>query len=153
MLAKCVVFLTVQVWDISSQYLLAWDAMKQSHTHLWSPDLESSVLRDAAGSRKVKGGFDFLHSQLRLLVLHLEVSTLPWLRAQFWFEGKVKEPRSCKLALLLDSFWSGFWFQVKKPTCWLTYLCQASTCFIWFTLHKKRHVWWNRCLERLSDST
>lgn len=41
--------------------------MKQTHTHIWSPDLESSVLRDAAGSRReVKEGFDFLHSQLRL---------------------------------------------------------------------------------------
>ena len=58
--------------------------MKQSHAHIWSPDLESSVLKDAAGSRKeVMEGFDFLHSQLRLLVLHLEVSTLPWLWAQF----------------------------------------------------------------------
>lgn len=67
--------------------------MKQSHTHIWSPDLEPSLLKDAAGSRKeVKEGFDFLHSQLRPLVLHLEVSTLPWLGPSSDLRGKLRNP-------------------------------------------------------------
>ena len=77
--------------------------MKQSHTHLWSPDLESSVLKDAAGSRKVKGSFDFLHSQLRLLgvsIEDLQKCTLRAIEAAFCSEEDKKELREKALRIM-----------------------------------------------------
>lgn len=111
-------------------------AQTQSHTLMvWCPYITQVYVW--GGGRRVRQA-NLPPSDLRPIVLHLQVSTLPWLCATFWFEGAFKESSlHCKLALLLGPLWSGSQFQWRELICWLPSLLQVHTkCFISFNPHK-----------------